>query len=230
MRFKQRRIYRERSLRLKDIVIVDYGLGNILSVTRAFEYIGCTVTLATSPAELTKASKIVIPGVGAFPVAASRLESLGLRDALQKVGVSGVPILGICLGMQLLFTTGYEYRKAPGLGLIPGEVSKMTTTQESGFNTKIPEVGWRKIEHPSGSAVMESSLFENTVDRFFYFVHSYEAKPLNTEVVTGCYQRGEGKVVASVAHNNIFGVQYHPEKSGKYGLEFLQRFVSFKSP
>lgn len=214
---------------MKDIVIVDYGLGNILSVIRAFEYLGCTVTLATSSAEIKKASRIVIPGVGAFPVAASKLENLGLRDALQQAGSSGIPILGICLGMQLLFTTGYEHAKTPGLGLIAGEVSRMTSKPESGFNPKIPEVGWRKIKHSSGSPVIVCSLFENAVNQFFYFVHSYEAKPLNTEVVTGSYQRGNSLVVASVAHNNIFGVQYHPEKSGKSGLEFLRRFVTSSS-
>jgi len=211
---------------MKEVVVVDYGLGNILSVVRAFEHIGCEVKVATSPKDLRGARKIVLPGVGAFPAAVRRLEDSGLKDALLASSHAGIPILGICLGMQLLFSTGYEHAQTPGLGLNEGEVRKISTFAQGDRALRLPEVGWRRVVSQGFSNTSSTQLFSETVDHYFYFVHSYEVKPADLGIITGSYQRSGHLVVASVACNNILGVQYHPEKSGKPGLELLHRLIS----
>lgn len=214
---------------MKEVVVVDYGLGNILSVVRAFEHIGCGVKVATSPKDLSGSRKIVLPGVGAFPAAVRRLEDSGLKDALIASSHAGVPILGICLGMQLLFTTGYEHSQTSGLGLIDGEVRKISAFAQSDRALRLPEVGWRRVVGQGLSNTLSTKLFSQTFDHYFYFVHSYEVKPADLGIITGSYRRGGHFVVASVAYNNILGVQYHPEKGGKHGLNFLSNFVSIRN-
>jgi glutamine amidotransferase len=211
---------------VRKLIVVDYGLGNILSVVRAFEHLGCEVHQTTNPLELKLAGHIVLPGVGAFSTAATRLERLGFKEALLEAGSAGKSILGICLGMQLLFTTGYEHTQTPGIGLLEGEVVKMEVPRPEGEGSMtLPEVGWRKVVEPSIYEPPHCSIFSKTTGCYFYFVHSYEAKPLDSTVITGSYIRGQRLVVASVEKNNIFGVQYHPEKSGQSGLDFLRKFL-----
>ena len=212
---------------MKAIVIVDYGCGNILSVVRAFEYLGCTVEVSASPDKVKNARRIILPGVGAFPTGIRNLEHLGLRDALLVAGAKGTPILGVCLGMQLLFTKGFEHCEVSGLGLLEGQVMKMPSKGNLTSHLTLPEVGWRRLERANLAGSSSDAIFKDSFGHFFYFVHSYEAKLINSEQIVAEYRRGDSSVVAAVVSSNIFGVQYHPEKSGPKGLGFLRQFLTF---
>lgn len=209
---------------MRRVAIVDHGLGNILSVARAFEHLGVSVKLAESEKELDKVSHIVIPGVGAFPEAMRRLHSKGLVDALRRSADREIPLLGICLGMQVLFTTGLEHGTTEGLGIVSGSVTKMTNIQSNFDVLRLPSVGWREIVAVDDHS-KESALIEKMSGKPFYFVHSYEAKPVHSEMVAAVYNRGANSIVAAVIKGNTWGVQFHPEKSGKFGLDLLKYFI-----
>lgn len=223
----RREICHKRARTVKRVVVVDYGCGNILSVARAFEHLGYIVDVSATPDKVKTASRIILPGVGAFPAGIRNLNHLGLKDALLEAGANGTPILGICLGMQLLFTTGYEYYEVGGLGLLEGHVRKMASKGEATSELTLPEVGWRRLERAHLAGSFNNSIFKSSFGHSFYFVHSYEATPINSEEIVAEYKRGDRSVVAAVVSNNIIGVQFHPEKSGPNGLGFLCQFVSF---
>lgn len=197
---------------MKVTAIVDYGVGNLKSVSNAMAYIGQKTLVTGDAAELEWADAIILPGVGAFPDAAYKLRETGLDKAvLAQAGRK--PILGICLGMQLLFDRGEEGRNCEGLGLVGGCV-KLIQTQ-----FKLPHIGWNSLCFQNGSP-----LFRGLEDgAYVYFVHSFCGYADREEDVTARTQYGPS-VVAAVAHNGVYGCQFHPEKSGEVGLQILKNF------
>lgn len=194
------------------IAIVDYGVGNLKSVTNALDYLGLDSVITGDAGELERADSIILPGVGAFPDAAEKLRGLGL-DRVLRVQSAKKPILGICLGMQLLFDGSDEVRPCKGLGLVGGWVERIQTDR------KLPHIGWNSL-----TCQNDSPLFKGLEDgAYVYFVHSF----------CGCAQRERNviarteygtSVVAAVGRGNVFGCQFHPEKSGEAGLQILRNF------
>ena len=200
------------------VVIVDYAMGNIGSVTRALEECGVDVNNTSDPDALLNASHIILPGVGAFPDGMSHLKEKNTDEVLIEAAKKGIPILGICLGMQLLATQSEEVQHTSGLNLIPGNVSKMSTQNET---LSVPHVGWNEVHFE-----IESPLFSNIPNASdFYFVHSYHYGVTDSKNIAA--QTPYGINFSSVVtKNNIYGVQFHPEKSSLYGLKLLKNFVS----
>lgn len=192
--------------------IVDYGVGNLKSVSNAMAYLGQQTLITGDPAELERADAIILPGVGAFPDAADRLRETGL-DGVLRQQVGRKPILGICLGMQLLFDWGEEGRHCEGLGLVGGSVVRIQT------EFKLPHIGWNSLSFPNPSPLFQG-LDEGT---YVYFVHTYCSCAARREDVIAETQYGP-PVTAAVAHNGVYGCQFHPEKSGEAGLQILKNF------
>ena len=205
------------------IAIVDYGVGNIFSVKRALNYIGEDGLLTGDPRDLEAADKIILPGVGAFGDAARKLEASGLRDVIIEQAGAGKPLLGICLGMQLLFTESLEYGVHAGLDLIPGRVVDM-----SGIivdkTLKIPQIGWNGLDYPEGRREdSRHPLFKYTEEgECVYFVHSFCAVDCDESVIATCEY--SAPITAAVARGNVMGTQFHPEKSGNTGMRILKAF------
>lgn len=197
---------------MKTTAIVDYGVGNLKSVSNAMAYLGQQTLITGDPAELERADAIILPGVGAFPDAADRLRETGLDSVLRRQ-VGRKPILGICLGMQLLFDRGEEGRRCEGLGLVGGSVVRIQT------EFKLPHIGWNSLSFPNPSPLFRG-LDEGT---YVYFVHTYCGCAARREDVIAETQYGP-PVTAAVAHNGVYGCQFHPEKSGEAGLKILKNF------
>ena len=197
------------------ICIIDYGVGNLYSLKSSFEKIGADIVVSNDPKVIAGAEKIVLPGVGAFEDAAKKLEESGLKDVLIVEKDKGKPILGICLGMQLLFDTSYEYGVHKGLGFIPGDVIPIEDIIPKDF--KIPHIGWNALKIKKSS-----ELFKYIKDGdYVYFVHSYYASKCGD--VTAVSEYG-AELTASVERDNVYGCQFHPEKSGNVGLNILRAF------
>ena len=197
--------------------IIDYGVGNLFSLESSFAAIGEPVVVIRDAAVLKSADRLVLPGVGAFKDARQALRDSGLESTVLELAASGKPLLGICLGMQMLFDRDYEDGVYEGLGLIPGEVRPISETIPAGL--KIPQIGWNALLFRN-----ESRLFKYIEEGdYVYFVHSYH--------VTGCspwttaVTEYGGLLTASVEKDNVFGCQFHPEKSGDVGLSILKAFV-----
>lgn len=192
--------------------IVDYGVGNLKSVTNAMDYLGLKTCITSDAAELERADAIILPGVGAFPDAAEKLRAPGL-DKILIAQAEKKPILGICLGMQLLFDRGEEVRLCDGLGLVPGRVARIETQY------KLPHIGWNSLRFQN-----DSPLFQGLDDgAYVYFVHTFCGyADLEADVIA---RTDYGpSVVAAVSHGNVYGCQFHPEKSGEIGLTILKNF------
>ncbi len=200
------------------IAIVDYGMGNIRSVSKAFEVVGAEVEVTGNPQAIAEAEAIILPGVGAFARGMENLNKLNLISAIHDAVKKEIPLLGICLGLQLLFTESEEHGICKGLGLIKGKVRKFTS------NIKIPHMGWNQVEFNPSFSKEKRSIFEGVEDNcYFYFVHSYCVEPEDKEVVVGT--TGYGKTfVSAINKDKVWGVQFHPEKSSEPGLEILRNF------
>ena len=197
---------------MKYTAIVDYGVGNLKSVSNAMAYIGRKTLITGDAGELERANAIILPGVGAFPDAADKLREKEL-DKVLRSQAGHKPILGICLGMQLLFDWGEEGRGCEGLGLVGGNVDQIHT------ELKLPHIGWNSLTFQN-----ESPLFRGLEDgAYVYFVHSYCGHVQDDGDVIACTQYGPS-VVAAVSHNGVYGCQFHPEKSGEVGLQILKNF------
>jgi glutamine amidotransferase len=200
-------------------LIVDYGMGNLRSVQKAFEHIGEPAEICSSPTALASASRIVLPGVGAFRDAIAALHQHDLVNVLRDYIAADRPFLGICLGMQLLFSTSLEDGQHQGLDIIPGTVCRFQLPTEF----KIPHMGWNQLSVPQTPAhPLFNQLPENP---WFYFVHSYHCVPEDTSWVAASTHYG-APFVSSVARSNVMAVQFHPEKSQSAGLQLLRNFVS----
>lgn len=199
------------------ICIIDYGMGNLRSVQKALQLIGFDAKISSNPNDLIDASHIILPGVGAFNQAMESLNKTGIKDEMLKQIEKGKPFLGICLGMQMLFDKSYEDGEFEGLHLIGGDVEKF-----SNISLKVPHVGWNQVE-----VKKDVPLFKDIDDLNFYFVHSYHAANVNNKDIMTQTNYGYN-FVSSVNKDNIYGVQFHPEKSGDTGLKLLKNFGGIK--
>lgn len=198
------------------IAIIDYGVGNLFSLERSFESIGAEVTVTADPEMICKAEKIVLPGVGAFEDAANKLRSSGLDKLVCRLAAEGKPLLGICLGMQMLFEESHEYGCHKGLGLIPGKVVPMQGVIPA--DLKIPHIGWNGLHMEKQNPLLRYVKEGDCV----YFVHSYYATDCKDAVIATAEYGAS--LTAAVAKGNVFGCQFHPEKSGSVGLSILRAF------
>lgn len=199
------------------VAIINYGVGNLFSLRSSFESIGVNVTVTGSADEIRKADRIILPGVGAFEDAAKKLENSGLADVIISEAEKGKPLMGICLGMQLLFDKSLEYGEHKGLGLIHGDVVPMEGVIPASL--KIPHIGWNQLHFNGKKHELFKYINENDC---VYFVHSYYADNCRDAVIATTEYGAE--LTAAVACKNVCGCQFHPEKSGAVGLAILKAF------
>lgn len=209
------------------VTVIDYGLSNLRSVQNAFAHCGAETLLTSSPADVRAAEALVLPGVGAFRDGMAGLERLGLVDVIRKKAAEGTPLLGICLGMQMLFDESEEFGTYPGLGLIPGRVVKIPDTDVQGHPQKVPHISWDPLFPAGGHADFAGTvLAEVTPGQECYFIHSYEAKPADEADRLADTRYGGRSVCAVAAHGSVVGCQFHPEKSGPVGLSIISQFIN----
>ncbi|MBW3652623.1 MAG: imidazole glycerol phosphate synthase subunit HisH [Actinobacteria bacterium] len=201
------------------IAMVDYGMGNRRSVAKAFEHVGMPIAQSSDPDELRATDGLVVPGVGAFPEAMRRLRALGLDDVVRAHAQAGKPVLGLCLGMQLLFERSVEHEGAAGLGLLPGRVVRLEPR-----GLKLPHIGWNAVRWERPSALIDGL----PDPAAFYHVHTFVPEPDDQSIVLGTGEYGV-PFCSFVGHENIFGAQCHPEKSSTHGLALLRNFVAICS-
>lgn len=203
------------------IAIIDYGVGNLFSLESSFNAIGQQVQVTSNPEDLAGADRIILPGVGAFGDAAKKLRASGMSEPLIHEAHNGKPILGICLGMQLLFTKSYEFGEHDGLDLIPGTVRDIREVIPSGL--KVPQMGWNSLNITDTGGIYSRTHEGEHV----YFVHSYSVR-CEDRYITATTNYG-ADLTASVQNGNIYGAQFHPEKSGNVGLDILRSFCEVKA-
>ena len=201
------------------IAVVDYERGNLFSIARSLAHVGATFSVTQDGAEISAADGVILPGVGAFGDAMAALKSRDLVGVLRDVAAAGTPVLGICLGMQLLFSRSEEFGETEGIDIIPGEVRKLPT-QKGGM--RVPNVGWRKLDGVKPDPLLET--FER--DPMFYFVHSYVAFPEDSDSIVATLPINGVDATIMVRQGRAVGCQFHPEKSGLAGLALLTRFVA----
>ena len=195
------------------IAIIDYGMGNLRSVQKAFEFLGFDAKVTDNRRDLAEASHIVLPGVGAFADAAESLGNSGMQETMLNEIKKGKPFLGICLGMQLLFDKSFENGEYRGLSLVPGDVVRFDVK-----DLKVPHMGWNNL------IIRDNALFDSGGrDKYVYFVHSYHAANVPEQYIIAETDYGY-RFTAAVCRDNVFGLQFHPEKSGDIGLDMLKRF------
>lgn len=199
------------------VAVVDYGVGNLFSLCSSLAAIGAETVVTDDPAVLSSADRIILPGVGAFGDAADKLRERGLFDVLRQLANEGKPLLGICLGMQLLFEKGFEYGEHEGLGLIRGEVRPIVEVIPA--DLKIPHIGWNALHFTGEKSPIFRYLNEGD---FVYFVHSFYGKNEDGSVIATAEYGAH--LTAAVGRGNVFGCQFHPEKSGNVGLKILKAF------
>lgn len=202
------------------IGIIDYGMGNLFSVSKALERLEVPYFISENKEELLAADALILPGVGAFRDAMERLNETGLADMVRSFAGAGKPLLGICLGMQLLFEESEENGLYSGLGILPGRVVRFTGHTKDGQAYKVPHMGWNKL-----SFLKTSSILENLPEDHVYFVHSYHVVTDQRDVVIAEAEY-DVKVPAVVGRENVFGMQFHPEKSSSLGMELLRNFTA----
>ncbi|WP_297424261.1 imidazole glycerol phosphate synthase subunit HisH [Clostridium sp.] len=200
------------------IVIIDYGMGNLKSVKNALDFLGLENKISSDIEDIRNAKALILPGVGAFPDAMETIEKLSLDKIIKEEVGKNKPLLGICLGMQLLFENGYEGVERKGLGLLKGNIIKMKDDKEK--NIKIPHIGWNNLIYKK-----KNELFDSIEEgKFVYYVHSYFAQDYNDEDLVAYSEYGENKIPGVVRKDNVMGAQFHPEKSGSVGLTILKNF------
>jgi imidazole glycerol-phosphate synthase subunit HisH len=212
---------------MPEVAVVDYGLGNLLSVRRALEHCGATVTVTSDPDIILSVSRVVLPGVGAFADGMAELQSQGLDAIVREVVKRGSFLLGICLGMQMLLDESEEFGITEGLGLISGRVEPIPVTTLDGCSQKIPHIGWNSLAVSNDLKNWATGLLQNiNPGEAVYFVHSFMANPKNPSHRLADCSYGGRRVSAVIQKENVFGCQFHPEKSGEVGLKVLQSFLS----
>lgn len=210
-----------------DVAVIDYGVGNLLSVRRAFEHCGARVSVTADPQLIMAAPRVVLPGVGAFARAMSELTRLKLKPVVTEVVLRQRPLLGICLGMQMLLEESEEFGVTAGLGLIPGRVVPVPAITADGAAQKIPHIGWAGLTPAAGRQDFQNGLLPQlrTSDAL-YFVHSFMASPSDAAHRIADVFYGGQRVCAVIGRGSVFGCQFHPEKSGEAGLKILRMFLS----
>lgn len=210
----------------KRVTLIDYGIGNLLSVRRAFEACAAEVVQTEDPAEIVAADCLVLPGVGAFADGMQELRRRELVEPIKAVCASGTPVLGICLGMQMLFTEGDEHQLTPGLGIIPGRVEAIPLIAANGARRKIPHIGWNELLPPVETTPWREGLLANLGSHpTGYFVHSFACVPANRDALLAECEYEGIRVCAAVRQGNVHGCQFHPEKSGSIGLQIVANFL-----
>lgn len=204
------------------IAIVGYGLGNVRSIKNALDPMDCQAQITNTHEAIKNADAVILPGVGAFPASMEHLNRSGLSEQLREFCATGKPFLGICVGLQVLFEIGLEFGRTEGLGLIAGEVGQLPLT--SSRELRLPHIGWKKIKEPV-SGRWNDTILRGADDSYFYFVHSFAARPNDVNDVLAIGNFGAEQFVAAVQKKNIAGLQFHPERSGPEGLAVLKNFV-----
>ena len=208
------------------VTIIDYGLGNLFSLRRALSFLGAETDTAATPGELARARRLILPGVGAFGDGMRQLRERGLADPVRRAVAEGLPLLGICLGMQLFFTESEEFGRHEGLGIFAGRVGRLAATAASGEPVKVPHVGWNALAPaPGGLSWEHSALRTLTPGDSVYFVHSYVPSPEDGAVTVAQMTYGGHRYCAMVQRGAVAGCQFHPEKSGAVGLRILRAFL-----
>ena len=212
---------------MSKIVIINSGSGNLLSLKRAISIFNKNVIISDNPKEINSASKIFLPGVGAFKNCIEYLKKKKLIDTITRLKERQVPVLGICLGMQLLFDESYEFGISKGFGLIKGKIEKIPIMNNNGIKLKVPSIGWYDIERTlTKDDIFTNNLFKN--NNKFYFIHSYYATQVAENNILANYIYGNIQIPAVVKKNNIYGCQFHPEKSAQNGLDVIEKFLEKK--
>lgn len=210
---------------MTQVTIMDYGTGNLRSIAKAFASNGADVMLTGDPIEIARSRHLVIPGVGAFSDCMGRLHARGLTRPILEAVRRDARVLGICVGMQLLLDHGEEFGRHEGLGLIPGRVVAIPPVDTNGVRKKIPHIGWSPLQ-PAGIPWTGTILDGVEAGECFYFVHSYNAVPRDAGHTLADTFYGDTRICAAVQLDNVFGCQFHPEKSGPAGLAAIGRFLS----
>ena len=209
------------------IHVVDYGIGNLFSVARAIEKVGGMARLTADPEEIAGADRLLLPGVGAFRDGMAGLRRAGVVDGIIAFAASGRPLLGICLGMQMLATESSEYGVHAGLGIIPGRVEAIpSANSEGGGRRKVPFIGWADLEPANSVGFARTILDDVTPDNSVYLVHSFQFLPDEPADLLATYRYEGLSITAAVARDNIIGCQFHPEKSARVGLRLIERFLT----
>ena len=212
-----------------NITVIDYGSGNLFNIQRAFAAIGANINTSSSPEDLKKADKVVLPGVGAYKTGMLHLEKSGMIGALNEFKTSGKQILGICLGMQLLVSQSEENGLYKGLNFIPGNVTRFTPCLSAENRFKIPQIGWNAIEYPSSDPKIswKKTVFSKLKSgSYMYFLHSYLVQVDQAEYCLAVTHFGNETFHSAIQKENVIGCQFHPERSGIQGLSILENFVN----
>jgi len=207
---------------MKKIGIIDYGVGNIRSISNAFSKLNCKAILVDNEKDVMSCDGIILPGVGAFKHGMERLKNKNLDKILKSYVDTSKPFLGICLGMQMLFEKSSEFGEAIGLGFIEGNVEKFTSQE----GVKVPHIAWTAISSKKKDSWENTILKNIDIDCDMYHVHSYYAQPSNIDNILSFSMYNEFKYCSTVQKGNIFGCQYHPEKSGEEGLKIIKNFIN----
>jgi glutamine amidotransferase len=214
------------------VAIVDYGLGNLFSVRQACDHTGMRGFLTSTAEEIMSADVVILPGIGAFGDAMEALGRLDLVEPLREVAASGKPLVGICLGLQLLMEESHEFGLHKGLGILQGDVVFFDGPAESGRPLKVPQVGWNRIFRPATEGASPADVWENSPlqgladGEFMYFVHSFYVRPIDSSLVLSSSRYGDVQFCSSLEAGNIFACQFHPEKSGPEGLRIYRSVAS----
>ena len=211
-------------MKFPTIAIIDYGMGNLRSVSKALEIVGANVKVTGDPRVISAAAGIVFPGVGSFRPAMNFIKNSGLKGVILDAIDRSVPFLGLCLGFQLLFSLSEEHGRSRGLNVIPGDVVEFDRSmKDEGESVKVPHMGWNRVS--IARKELKKTMFKGIPDRsYFYFVHSYYAKPTEKDAIAGITEYGR-PFCSAVVLGNTWGCQFHPEKSGEKGLTLLKNFV-----
>lgn len=208
------------------ITVIDYGLSNLLSVQHAFAHFGAETLVTGKPEDVLAADALVLPGVGAFKDGMAGLEKLGLIEPICQKAAAGTPLLGICLGMQMLFDESEEFGLHKGLGLIPGRVVKIPDTDADGSPQRVPHISWDPLYPAGGRTDFAGTALENVhPGEECYFIHSYEAKPAQEADRLADTVYGGRQVCAAAQRGSVLGCQFHPEKSGQVGLKIIEQYL-----
>lgn len=208
---------------VSNVIIVDYELGNMFSIRHACSYTGMKVNISSKPDDVCSAKALILPGVGAFGVAMANMKRLGLDKAIKYAVREGIPLFGVCLGMQLLFDESEEFGEVRGLGIIPGRVKIFPNVDSENKKIKVPQIGWNKIIPPTKSSWNNTPFSMCGSEEYMYFVHSFICVPDNEEnILCKTNYRGIEYCSALTLNNKVIATQFHPEKSGKMGLSIYK--------
>ena len=211
----------------KSVTLLDYGMANLLNVARAFEYCGANVHITQDPQSAMCADRLVVPGVGAFKDCMDEIKARGFGDVINNFSLTGRPVFGICVGMQVLFDTSEEFGEHKGLGILPGFVRAIPKLTHTGISLRVPHIGWGNLVPSSSDQTWQKSLLQDFEGKSpaVYFVHSFAANPADSrDRLADCVYGGHN-ICAAVQRDNLIATQFHPERSGEVGLAMIRRYL-----